>query len=153
MKGRLVGVFSLAFALALAFFLRPPVATVNAQESPHTGVPQRDGESYAQRMSCPPTDSSGKVPPLKNSKGEVLDKDVNGDGQVDYLLDRWHWDDGKGNDLTVELWCVSEKTSDDHYSYYGSEVVTQSKTAIGKTEEKTVVSPGGKQGGIDPGHC
>ena len=132
-------------ALAILAFVLALGAPARAQETPHVGVPQRDGLSRAQQSKCPPKDSSGKVPPLKDKDGKVLDRDINGDKIPDYLIDRWHWDDGNGNDVTVELWCVSIK--DD--GYYYSEMIIRSKD----TKETTAASPGGAEGGTDPGHC
>ena len=139
MTGWLSRRLPLAFALAAVCIVCAPVG---AQEnSPHQWPGQRDGLSRAQQSRCPPWNSAKppQVPPHKD------DRDVSGhnDGKtVDWIIDRWHWDDGE-NDLTVEEWCINAKTP------YYSLVIIQSK----KGKPTTVVAPGGAGGTVDPGQC
>lgn len=59
-----------------------------------------------------------------------------------WLVYRYHWDDGKGNDLTVDSLCITE-------GEYMSVRVTQSKNG----RLTVVAQPGGGNGTADPGHC
>jgi len=58
-----------------------------------------------------------------------------------WLVQRYHWDDGQGNDLTVDLMCVANA--------YFSLRVTQSKNG----QETLLATPGGGVGLADPGMC
>jgi len=83
---------------------------------------------------CPPS-NAGTLPQDQNIYGHVP-------AAKDSLMASYHWDDGNGNDLTLEEWCIAGKLA------FFSERVIQSKNGA----LTTVVAPGG-QGGIDPGAC
>jgi hypothetical protein len=59
------------------------------------------------------------------------------------LVSKSHWDDGKGNDLTVEEWCQEADTN-----YFTVKVMVSKE---GK--QTVVVQPGDGGNAIDPGPC
>ena len=73
------------------------------------------------------------------------DKNISGHAPPanDFLMASFHWDDGQGNDLTLEEWCISGPLA------YFSERVVQSKNGV----ETPVVVPNGLGGTVDPGPC
>jgi hypothetical protein len=86
---------------------------------------------------CPP-DGKPTRPEDANVAGHVPPRN-------DYLMERYHWDDGNGNDLTVEVWCVDQPPP----SAYFTQRVIQSKNGV----ETVVVAPGGAGGAAAPGAC
>lgn len=61
-----------------------------------------------------------------------------------WLVNRYHWDDGNGNDLTVDTICML----DAKVEYYSLRI-TQSKNG----RETLVAAPGGGRGLVDPSAC
>ena len=59
------------------------------------------------------------------------------------VLSSYHWDNGKGDDLTVDVICVGGAAA------YVSTKLTQSK----KGANTEVANPGGTEGAVDTGHC
>ena len=64
---------------------------------------RRDGTN----MACPPTNTSGAIDPANRPEDQNISGRVGPGASNDWLLLRYHWDDGKGKDLTVEQWCLS----------------------------------------------
>ena len=96
------------------------------------GAAEPPGTFLRDEIACGPTAPKGDDP---------HDKDIDNDGKIDKLIFSAHWDDGQGNDLTIEEWCMNK-------SYFSVRLI-QSKKGV----ETVVVSPGGVGSSIDPGHC
>jgi hypothetical protein len=67
-----------------------------------------------------------------------------------WLIQRYHWDDEEGNDLTVDVFCM---TAGNYFSFG----VTQSRGTGDAVTVTTLMWPGGKAPNgadvLDPGHC
>jgi hypothetical protein len=87
----------------------------------------------------------GHCPPL-NSPKPIEGSDIVAPGPpptvTAWLVYRYHWDDGNGNDLTVDSMCVANGN-------YFSLRITQSKNGV----NTVVATPGGVGGVVDPGAC
>jgi hypothetical protein len=117
----LFGVVTLLFVAGMA------VAVLAA--SPRVGLGARDDLTAVQATSCPPAGDDGKVPPRAG------DAKVGGGKNTDWLMAKWHWDDLKGHDLTVEKWCINP--TPDFEPYFSLRVI-QSEYKI----QHVVVLPG-----------
>ena len=62
--------------------------------------------------------------------------------EVDWLFKRFHWDDGKGHDLTVEVWCVRAGP------YFSSRIFLSTNGI-----STLVATPKGQDGTTETGLC
>jgi hypothetical protein len=144
--------FALVFLVAVSLAL---ATAAPAHAGPWYPPARRDDLSAQENSNCPPVDEDGKLWGLAEDANVAGHK--NGKGQVDPKLTdaymgKWHWDDGKGNDLTVEKWCIRSTV------WYFSQRIIVSK----KKKLTVVAAPKGyvppnmekqKGGAIDPGYC
>ena len=117
---------------------------------PYYPPDQRDDLTPQQQSKCPPVDpETGTIPGLAEDKNVSDHKDQNGkvDPKIkDAYMGKWHWDDGKGHDLTIEKWCINSTVW-----YFSQRIIV----STGKVNKKltVVVAPGGAGGTVDPGAC
>ncbi len=112
------------------------VSPLSAQQSTWFPAPERDTKPGP---TCPPNKEEPVVPIKK-------DADIDRNGKMDRYLGEFRWDDKKGNDLRVEVWCMDD-------AYYSLRVYQSTPG-----NEKLIAAPGGKDpdtGEVlaDPGMC
>ena len=134
MRTALAAWLAAPLAAAALFVLWPDAAW--AQKSPYTAAPQRDKLTGAEASGCPPRHNNDPVPGIAEDR-------TNRDGTTDYYMGKYHWDDGKGNDLTIIEWCMHGEVQ-----YFSVEVI-QSKNGT----QKDVANPGGTGGAVDTDGC
>lgn len=132
-RGFSVGPFSV---VTLVCVVLTAVAVLAA--SPRVGLGPRDDLTAIQAASCPPVGDDGKVSPRAG------DAKVGGGKNTDWLMAKWHWDDLKGHDLTVEKWCIN--ATPDFEPYFSLRVIqSEYKIVHGVNKDKkehVVVLPG-----------
>ncbi len=121
-----------AMLFSIASFLI--AASPTLAKSPYTSAPPREGLTAVEQAKCPPKHDSEDVPPIDQDR-------TNRDGSIDYFMGQYHWDDGKGNDLTLDQFCVHGKIE-----YFSVDLI-QSKNG----KYKTVARTGGTNGVVDTG--
>jgi hypothetical protein len=86
----------------------------------------------------------GNCPPQKPEPIEGVDAPLSGlpGDEVDWLFKRFHWDDGKGHDLTVEVWCVRAGP------YFSSRIFLSTNGI-----STLVATPKGQDGTTETGLC
>lgn len=123
----------LVFIIAVLF-----CSTALGQQSTWYPTPERN-KPGTEGPTCPPNKD-------KPFSAIPKDADIDKNGKIDRYLGEFRWDDKKGNDLRVEVWCMDDA--------YFSLRVYQSTSGT----DKLVATPGGKDPDTgatlaDPGMC
>ena len=118
--------------MALGICLAGALVSATAEaKDPYSPPVDSGGHRIAGRQGCPP----------KNQAPIPADKTM--PAPAGWFMGSYHWKDAKGNDLTVEEWCIKGELP------YFSERVIQSKNGV----ENVVAAPTGVGGTEDPGFC
>lgn len=98
-----------------------PKVPLKSRQPEHLDNPEK-----AQLDRCPPLASDGNVYHIpEDETPKASDKN----GPHNLLMAKWHWDDGKGNDLTVEKWCM-DALAVRHDSYLTLRVIQSKKKKL-----------------------
>lgn len=113
----------LAAVLPATEALLGPAPAAYAAGGGRTPPPNRDGTKPGDNTSCPP----GPDARTKGVPDPALgDKDVDGDGRLDYFMGEWKFVDGDA-DLTVRQWCINKAAGANFNDFFTYELIPSVK--------------------------